>query len=170
MNSLVKSLILIGIIAGFYFVPLDSYAITVGPAKIDVSIAARIVSRELAGILNFNRLKLKETKINSVGISGLVSLIKDRKVSDKNAKESLIKYVLEGLSPKEFLEKKNLLIDVSEADLGSVVEEVIKSNESAFQEFKSGNKKSLNFLIGQVMRKMKGKVDARQVQKILEGM
>ena len=29
-------------------------------------------------------------------------------------------------------------------------------------------KKSLNFLIGQVMRKMNGKADARQIQKVFE--
>ncbi len=136
-------------------------------AKADAKIAARLVSRELAGILNYNRVKLGETKVNGKGISELVLLVKGSKVSDKNAKESLIKYVLEGISPKEFLEKNNLLIDVSSSDLEGIVKETVKENSSAFSEYKSGNEKSLNFIIGLVMRKTKGKANPKQVQEIL---
>ncbi|HLC93130.1 MAG TPA: Asp-tRNA(Asn)/Glu-tRNA(Gln) amidotransferase subunit GatB [archaeon] len=139
-------------------------------AKVDVQIAARIVSRELLGILNYNSLGLADTKITAKGISALVALLKGGKVSDKNAKESLIKYALEGIEPKEFLEKNKLLIDVSSGDLEKAVKEAVAENASAFTEFKTGNSKSMNFLIGTVMRKMKGKADARAVQKILEEM
>ena len=38
MNPLARSLMLVSIIAGFYFIPFASHAVTVGPAKIDVSI------------------------------------------------------------------------------------------------------------------------------------
>ena len=136
-------------------------------AKIDAVIAARLVSRELLGILNHNKLSLTETKINSGGISGLVSLVKNAKVSERNAKESLIRYALEGIAPKEFLEKNEMLIDVSLGELERAVKEAAAENKDAFSEFASGNTKSLNFLIGIVMRKMKGKADARQIQKIL---
>jgi len=137
-------------------------------AVIDSQLAVRFVSRELMGILNYNKLKIENTKVSADGVIGLIKLVKEGKVSDKNAKDSLIKYVIDGIEPKEFLEKNNLLIDASSEDLEKAVKEVIKENQVAFDEFKSGNKKSLNFLIGQVMRKMKGKADARAVQKILE--
>ncbi len=137
-------------------------------AKADAKIAARLVSRELAGILNYNRVKLGETKVNGKAISELVLLVKGSKVSDKNAKESLIKYVLEGISPKESLEKNNLLIDVSSLDLEGIVKEIVKENPGAFSEYKSGNEKSLNFIIGLVMRKTKGKANPKQVQDILD--
>ncbi|MCR4335497.1 MAG: Asp-tRNA(Asn)/Glu-tRNA(Gln) amidotransferase subunit GatB [archaeon] len=138
-------------------------------AKADPQLAVRFVSRELMGILNYNKLKIENTKVNAEGIIGLIELVKEGKVSDKNAKDALIKYTLEGIPPKEFLEKNNSLIDASSGDLEKAVKEIIKENQLVFDEFKSGNKKSLNFLIGQVMRKMKGKADARVIQKILEG-
>ncbi len=139
-------------------------------AKIDVQISTRLVSRELFGILNYNKLSLEGTKINSKGISELVALVKSGKVGDKNAKESLIKYSLEGIAPKEFLEKNSLLIDISSADLENAAKQAALENKAAFDEFKAGNPKSLNFLIGVVLRNMKGKADARTVQKILESL
>ncbi len=139
-------------------------------AKIDVQVAVRMVGRELLGVLNYNTLKIEDTKIDAKGISGLVLLIKEGKVSDKNAKESLIRYALEGVPPKEFLEKNKLLIDTHSSDVGAVAKGVVAENRQAFDDFRAGNTKSLNFLIGLVMRKMKGKADARQVQKIIGGM
>lgn len=139
-------------------------------AKLDSKLAVRFVSRELMGILNYNKLKIGETKVNAIGIIGLIELVKAGKVSDKNAKESIIKYVLKGVSPKEFLEKNNLLIESIPGGLEKIVDEVVEKNKSVFDDYKQGNSKSLNFLIGQVMRKMQGKADARQVQKVLENL
>ena len=137
-------------------------------AKVDAQIACRIVSRELSGILSYNSLPLAGTKINGEGIAGLVLLLKEGKVSDKNAKESLIKYALEGAEPGKFLSQAGLLIDSSSGDIETAVRAAIEQNPDAFEQFRAGNSKSLNFLIGIVMRGMKGKADARSVQKELE--
>ena len=45
-----------------------------------------------------------------------------------------------------------------------------KENPKAFDDYKKGEEKSLNFLIGQVMRKSKGKANADEVKKMIENM
>jgi aspartyl-tRNA(Asn)/glutamyl-tRNA(Gln) amidotransferase subunit B len=137
-------------------------------AKIDVKIATKIISRELLGILNYNSLQLSSTKITSSGVAGLVRLIASGKVSEKNAKESLIKYALEGIEPEHYLSSNNLLMDSSAVDIAFAVKSVIEENQSAFSDFKAGSSKALNFLIGAVMKKLRGKADARIVQKEIE--
>ena len=139
-------------------------------ARIDVKLATRFVSRELLGILNYNKVSIDKTKVSADGIISLILLVKEGKVSDKSAKDSLIEYVTKGVSPKEFLEKNNLLIESSSSDLKIVVKEVVEENKTAFEELKKGNNKSLNFLIGLVMRKMKGKADARKIQEIIKSL
>ncbi len=131
-------------------------------------ITSFFISGTLCSVLNYNKLNIADTKITATGISDLVNYLNKKKVSEKNAKESLIKYALEGTEPKEFLEKNKLLIDTNSSDVEGAVREVAGANKQAFDEFKAGNFKSLNFLIGLVMRKLKGKADARTVQKILE--
>ncbi|MBI4210058.1 MAG: Asp-tRNA(Asn)/Glu-tRNA(Gln) amidotransferase subunit GatB [Candidatus Diapherotrites archaeon] len=139
-------------------------------ASIDIAIASRIVSRELMGILNYNRLSLAGTGIKAAGIAGLVSLIKAGKVSERNAKESLIKYAIEGVEPAGFLSGSGMLIDSGESDIEAAVREAVAENRQAFEDFRGGNSRSMNFIIGMVMRKLKGKADARRVQKVLEGL
>ncbi|VVC00076.1 Aspartyl/glutamyl-tRNA(Asn/Gln) amidotransferase subunit B [uncultured archaeon] len=139
-------------------------------AKADASIAARIVSRELLGILSYNSLRLGDTKVTAKGVAGLVLLMKDGKVSGKNAKESLIRYCLEGTEPGDFLSNNGLLIDSSGSGIEDAVNAVVAENPAAFADFRSGNQKSLNFLIGIVMRKLKGKANAREIQAIIEGL
>ncbi|MCD4821648.1 MAG: hypothetical protein K8R11_06195, partial [Methanococcoides sp.] len=40
-------------------------------------------------------------------------------------------------------------------------------NEAAVQDYLGGAEKSLNFLVGQVMKKTKGRADARQARELL---
>ena len=101
-------------------------------------------------------------------IAELLNLVVEGKVSEKNAKLAAIKYANEKILPLDFLKKNGLLIDVKQADLQAIVEKVLKENQKAFLEFKAGNKKSLNFLVGIAMRETKGKADARQIQKMIE--
>lgn len=133
-------------------------------------ISSVFISGTLCSVLNYNKLNITDTKITASGISDLVNYLKQKQVSEKNAKESLIKYALEGTEPKEFLEKNKLLIEGDSSDVEGAVREIASANKAAFDEFRGGNIKSLNFLIGLVMRKLKGKADARTVQKILEEM
>jgi aspartyl-tRNA(Asn)/glutamyl-tRNA(Gln) amidotransferase subunit B len=44
---------------------------------------------------------------------------------------------------------------------------VIAENAKAVEDYKAGKKESLNFLMGQVMRKMKGRAESSVVIKLL---
>jgi aspartyl-tRNA(Asn)/glutamyl-tRNA(Gln) amidotransferase subunit B len=48
------------------------------------------------------------------------------------------------------------------------VQEVIKEFKRAVDDYRGGKKEALNFLVGQVMRKTKGRADAPEVRKIFE--
>jgi aspartyl-tRNA(Asn)/glutamyl-tRNA(Gln) amidotransferase subunit B len=51
--------------------------------------------------------------------------------------------------------------------LGPVVDEVLADQPAAVATFRGGDEKALHFLMGQVMRKTKGKADARSVRELL---
>lgn len=136
--------------------------------KVNPVLAARFLSRELLGILNYNNLALKELHLDFGEMVFLLELLESGKVSEKNAKEAMINYATKKIIPKEFLEKNNLLKDLGESVLVAAVEKVLAQNKPAFDDLKSGNKKALNFLVGLVMRETKGKAEARKVQEIIE--
>ncbi len=49
----------------------------------------------------------------------------------------------------------------------SFCREAIAENSKAVEELKAGNAKSLNFLVGQVMRKSKGKAAPQEVNALI---
>jgi aspartyl-tRNA(Asn)/glutamyl-tRNA(Gln) amidotransferase subunit B len=135
---------------------------------VKAELAARWLSRELLAIVNYDNHDLAELKLQASAIAELLELLQDGKVSEKNAKLAAIKYVNEKIVPTEFLKKNNLLSDLNQDAVILAVEKVLAENNKAFEELKSGNKKSLNFLVGLVMRQTQGKADARSVQKLIE--
>ncbi|MBU0636462.1 Asp-tRNA(Asn)/Glu-tRNA(Gln) amidotransferase GatCAB subunit B, partial [Candidatus Micrarchaeota archaeon] len=141
----------------------ESLTQTVSP-----KIAAVFLTREILGIINYNKLDLNETALEEQEVSTLLQLLEKGKVSEKNAKQAAIEYVLHQTPPKQFLEKQNLLLDLKESDIDRAIETVFKENPKPVADLKGGKKQSLNFLVGMVMKKTKGKANPRSIQKKIE--
>ena len=134
----------------------------------DAKVTAKLLTRELLAVLNHDSLTLKEVEVSVGAIFDLIELIKNGKVSDKNTKQAVINYISgDKSSPKEFLEKNNLLIS-EEIDLDEIVAKIFESNTSAIEEYKNGNPKIMNFLAGLIMRETKGAVSPQKVQELLK--
>ncbi len=138
--------------------------------ELDPSLAAKFLSRELLAILNYNNLNLRNLNLDSNEIIKLLKLLDGGKVSEKNAKEAMIKYCNEKITPEKFLKEENLLIDLKSADVEKAVKDVMDKNPKAVEELKQGKEKALNFLIGSAMRELKGKANAREIEKIIKGL
>ena len=50
----------------------------------------------------------------------------------------------------------------------AMVDEVLANNAKAVEQFKSGNEKALNAIVGQVMKASKGKANPAQVQELIK--
>ncbi|HIH32620.1 MAG TPA: Asp-tRNA(Asn)/Glu-tRNA(Gln) amidotransferase GatCAB subunit B, partial [Candidatus Diapherotrites archaeon] len=119
-------------------------------------------------VLNYDRLSLKDSGISAEKIIQLLELLQEKKITEKAAKEALIKMAREKISPLEFLQKAGLTEKAGEEEIERACEQVIAQNPKAAQDFKKGEEKAFNFLLGQVVRRFKGKAEPRFVQKILE--
>ncbi len=136
--------------------------------SVDVALAAKFLTRELLGILNYNSLSFEEADLKVEELVGLMQLLEKGEVSEKNAKQALIKYVLEKASPRKFIEEQGLKKDLDETELLNAIEAAVNENRPAVADFKKGEKKALHFLVGKVMQSTKGKADAREIQKKLK--
>ncbi len=128
-------------------------------------ITSNILTREILSILNHDSLEIDKVEIDVNKLFDLINLIMQNKVSDKNTKLALINYISgDKLSPKEYLEKNNLLIDET-INISEIIKNILENNPSAIDDYKNGNQKVLNFLAGQVMRQTKG---SAKIDEILE--
>ncbi|MEK7070213.1 MAG: hypothetical protein AAB966_00225, partial [Patescibacteria group bacterium] len=74
------------------------------------------------------------------------------------------------LSADEFIEQlthQSRVHTVDDIEMDSLISAVLKDNKDAVDSFKAGKENAVMFLVGQVMKEMKGKADPQAVKKIL---
>jgi len=67
------------------------------------------------------------------------------------------------------VEKKGLKQITDAGAIASIVDEVLAENPNAVADLMAGKKQAAGFIVGQVMRKSKGKANPQVIHKILSG-
>lgn len=138
--------------------------------KCDPKSACNWITTRVLGELN----KSEENTIDDLFIRPnmiveLVSLINDKKISSDQAKKVFTKMLEEKLTPKEIVKKYDMEV-IEDSDLiESLVDEVISENAKAIEDYHNGRTNMLDYLVGQVMKKSKGKANPVEAKsKMLE--
>ena len=131
----------------------------------DPKLAGNFIAGDLKKTLNWNNLRFKNSGLKTEWVIDLLKLFIDGKITDRNAELAIRKMVEEKKSAKEIVEKYSL--GKEEIDLESAINKIIENNQKAVSDYKTGEKKALEFLVGQIMRETKGKVDAQDVRSSL---
>jgi len=135
--------------------------------KVDPQLAATWVCEEVLAQLNYRGVSLSETKLTLENFVELLNLFKSKIITDAIAKKLLERIIDSGESPNSIVEKEGLGAVKDEGALGRAVKEAIAENPGPASDYKAGRKEALNFLMGQVMKKMKGRADAKSVSEML---
>ena len=136
-------------------------------SKVDPNMAAMWICGEVLKQLNYRGIGLKESKLNSTMIVELLSIVKNSTITEEVGKKLLERIIDTGESPKKIVESEKLGKISKEDELSKVISEVLNENPQPMQDYKSGKKEALNFLIGSVMKKMHGRADHSVVNKII---
>jgi len=111
---------------------------------------------------------VNEVKVSPKDVAELLRQVEEGVISGKLAKEVFEKMFESGKEAKLIIEEEGLGQIADEASLEKVVEEAIKESPEAIQDFKKGKKKALGFLVGQVMKKTRGRANPGMVNKLLK--
>ena len=107
-------------------------------------------------------------KITPEHFAHLISLIQQDKISSRIAKNLLLKMFEAGEDPEALIESGGMELVSDESEIGKVIDDVLAVNEKSITDFKKGKLNALQFLLGQVMAKTKGKADPNIAKRILE--
>jgi len=135
--------------------------------EVDAVLAAKWIRRELARVLNYNKKKLNETKINEKHLIELLKLVENGKITDTVAQKILDKLIEKPFNINEYVKKEKLEAVSDTKEIEKFCKEAIEENPNAVEDYKKGEKKALNFIIGMVMRKTKGKATPKNVNEII---
>ena len=99
----------------------------------------------------------------------LVKLIEDKKISSNQGKEVFAKMLSEELTPSQIVKKYDMEVIEDSGLIDSLVDEVINENAQAIEDYHNGRTNMLDYMVGQVMKKSKGKANPVQAkEKLLE--
>ena len=105
--------------------------------------------------------------ISAKALTELIVAVREGKISRTNAKEALEEAVSSGCSPMEIVRERGLSLLADEGELRRLAQEVVAENPKAVEDFRSGKKGAIGFLVGQAMRKTKGRAEAKKLSEIL---
>jgi len=134
--------------------------------KLVKTVANWIISR-LLSLLNTKNIRIKEAKITPENFAELITLIYQHKVTKQIAVQILERMFLTGKDPSNIMDEEDLGQMAEKEDLEGIIEKVINSNQKVVEQYKGGKTASLQFLIGQVMKKSKGRADVQKVKELL---
>jgi len=123
---------------------------------------------EVLRLLNKEGKDIDEVELKPEHLSELLTLIDRGVLSIPMGKEVLEEVFHKGTSPSEIVEKRGISQISSEEDIERVVVQVIRDNEKAVNDYRSGKEQALKFLLGQVMKATKGRANPQLALKILK--
>jgi aspartyl-tRNA(Asn)/glutamyl-tRNA(Gln) amidotransferase subunit B len=137
---------------------------------VNPDLAAKWIRRELPRVLNYNKKKLGDTEIKEIHLVDLLKLIDEKKITETTAQRIIEKLVVKTFDVNEYVKKEKLGAVSDSSELEKFCKEAIKEGAKAVEDYKSGNEKALNFVVGLVMRKTKGKATPKEVNEILRSL
>ncbi|MBI2628755.1 Asp-tRNA(Asn)/Glu-tRNA(Gln) amidotransferase subunit GatB [Candidatus Pacearchaeota archaeon] len=118
--------------------------------KINPSFALSWITTELLRVLNYNKITLDQVFISTEHFTELLQAVKDKKLTELKAKQILNTFIPKSHSIKSKLSSNQRITDKSE--IKKLCEQAIKNNKKATDDFKAGEKKAFDFLLGEIMK------------------
>ncbi|MGH2502684.1 MAG: Asp-tRNA(Asn)/Glu-tRNA(Gln) amidotransferase subunit GatB, partial [Ktedonobacterales bacterium] len=119
--------------------------------------AANWIVGDLRRLLNAASLDIAESRVAPAGLAELLAMIDAGTISGKQAKDVLEKAFASGQSPKAVVEAEGISQLSDTGELESIVDAVIAENPKAVEDFHAGKSSAVQFLMGQVMKRTKGR-------------
>ncbi len=151
-------------------------------APVDPALAATWVADTLLGELNYRDMSISAVADDRFAghFRELLETLKGKHISDKGGVtvlRELLDQAKEGNpmeAPEVIIQRLQLGVietgtggDGSRDELSSAIAEVLGEQPKALEDYRSGKKEAFNFLVGQVMRKTRGRADPAELNRRL---
>jgi len=128
---------------------------------------ANWIMGEIAGHLNDRKTDIRGLGVPPENLTSLCAMIDDGTISGKTAKEVLAEMIDTRKGPQEIVRSRGLTQISDKDDIEEVVRKVIDANRKTVDDYRSGKKNALVYLVGQVMKETKGRAHPHLVNEIL---
>ena len=130
--------------------------------------AANWIIGETMRLMKERKVEAEKVCFSAEHLAELIEMTENGAVNGKSAKNVFEKIFQLDVDPKEYIREHELGVVNDQNAVKEAVTCVLKENHQSVNEYLMGKEKVMGFLIGQVMKKLKGKGDPDQVKKILK--
>ena len=122
-------------------------------------LVANWISSELLRLLGEDKISINECKITPASLAELTDTISSGAINGKIGKEVFAEMYAGGKTPKVIIEEKGLVQVSDTGAIAQFVAEAIEKNPKQVDEYRAGNERVLQYMVGQVMKLSKGKAN-----------
>jgi aspartyl-tRNA(Asn)/glutamyl-tRNA(Gln) amidotransferase subunit B len=122
---------------------------------------------ELSRLINASGLRPSQVRFSPAQLGQLLRAVETGVISGNAAKEVFEEMFATGEGPDQVIAKKGLAQSNDEGELARVIDEVLAANPKNVEGYQAGNAKLLGFFVGQVMKAMQGKGNAKRINELL---
>jgi len=126
------------------------------------------ITTELFKLLNENNKKFSQLSILPENMAEFITLIYSNKVNSSAAQTILKVMFNKGGDPSDIVEELDLHQVSNEGEISEIIAKVIATSPDQVQTYKKGKTNIIQYLVGQVMKESKGKVDPQKARELLE--
>lgn len=142
-------------------------------ALMETGLTARLASNWMLGAiqayLNETKTEIEDFPLSPETLSNMAMLAEEGKLPLKLAREALFPALINApdADPLELATALNLLMESKGDELAEAMDALILKHAEEAKRFRSGKKQLAGFFIGHLMKQFKGKLDPKEIKKIV---
>jgi aspartyl-tRNA(Asn)/glutamyl-tRNA(Gln) amidotransferase subunit B len=141
----------------------ETTTLACGQAKL----ASNWIMGEVTRRLNASEMTIEQAPVSAQQLAALIGRINDNTISNNAARQVFEALWTDGGEVDTIIEAKGLKQMSDTGALEALIDEVLAANPKNVEEFKAGNTKAFNGLVGPIMKASKGKANPALVNSLL---
>lgn len=133
---------------------------------INPKLFANWIIDNIQSVLHKKEIDISEFNVTPSKMVELINLVDTGTISNKQAKEMLIKMVDTNSSPKELLMQTNSIQLNDRDEIMKIINKIIESNPQLVVEYNNGKTNIAKFIVGQVLKETSGKANPALTNKL----
>lgn len=136
--------------------------------KINFQVASNLLLGDISAYLNKKEKQITDTTLNKDRFIELVNLTDNKTLTSKNLKEILEVILESDKKIVDIIKEKGIENITDDKEIRKIIKKIIKENPESVADFKKGHDRAIKYLMGQVMKETKGKVNPKIANDILQ--
>jgi aspartyl-tRNA(Asn)/glutamyl-tRNA(Gln) amidotransferase subunit B len=130
--------------------------------------AAHLITGEIMRLMNNTNTLPEDLSLDGQKLSALIKLVLSGKINRNAYKETVEAVFTRNVDPEAYIAEKGLLMVSDDNVVADAVKAVLSENAGSVADYRAGKEKVFGFLMGQVMKKLKGAGNPDTVKNILK--